>query len=199
MCGYAEETVCQLQSAYLALRFLFSQAQQLGAQAVVVGHTADDQVETVLMHLLRGAGMAGLKGMSFVTVPNAWSQDIPLVRPLLTFWREEILNYCTEHHLDPVHDRSNLDTTYFRNRLRGELIPYLETYNPNIKRLLYHMTETLAGDYQLIEQITTTAWQACIRVKGEGFLSINDRPSCSNHYQCSEISYAALLPFFVRA
>ena len=172
---YAKENSMSIEESARILRyqFLFSLAQQRDAQAVVVGHTADDQVETVLMHLIRGAGIAGLKGMSFITLPNAWSQEIPLIRPLLAFWRNDILNYCRERSLNPVHDRSNLDTTYFRNRLRGELIPYMETYNPNIKRLILNMAESLAGDYQLIEQITEHAWQACIRATGNGYISID--------------------------
>jgi tRNA(Ile)-lysidine synthase len=83
-------------------QFLFTCARSVGAQGVVVGHSADDQVETVLMHLLRGAGMSGLGGMTTRALPNAWSEHIPLVRPLLGVWRNQILDYCRERGLDPV-------------------------------------------------------------------------------------------------
>ena len=72
---------------------------RLNAQAVLVGHHADDQVETVLMHLLRGSGMSGLAGMRMVLLPNPWSETIPLVRPLLFTWRAEIEEYCRSQRL----------------------------------------------------------------------------------------------------
>jgi tRNA(Ile)-lysidine synthase len=69
---------------------------------VVVGHNADDQVETVLMHMLRGSGLKGLTGMKYRTLPSPWSEDIPLVRPLLRVWRDEILLYLAERQLHPI-------------------------------------------------------------------------------------------------
>ena len=73
----------------------------------------------VLMHMLRGTGLAGLKGMSFRSTPNNWHSSIPLVRPLLGTWREEIEYYLNENGIQPAIDASNLDTRYFRNR--GEI------------------------------------------------------------------------------
>ena len=67
-----------------------------------MGHTADDQVETILMHLLRGSGLSGLRGMEYCLLPNPWSDHIPLVRPLLSTWRGDILNYLTENGIEPV-------------------------------------------------------------------------------------------------
>ena len=142
-------------------RFLFEQARLHHAQAVAVAHTADDQIETVLMHILRGAGLSGLRGMSYRMIPNPWSNDIPLVRPLLGVYREEIITYCSEHNLHPTYDRSNLDTTYFRNRIRQNLIPLLKTYNPGIKSHLWRMAQTLAGDEQVLEALTREAWKDC--------------------------------------
>jgi tRNA(Ile)-lysidine synthase len=93
-------------------QFLFEQARQHQAQAVAVGHTANDQVETVLMHLLRGSGLPGLRGMSYRSLPNPWSKNIPLVRPLLGVWREEILAHLEQNGLVPTLDASNLDTRF---------------------------------------------------------------------------------------
>lgn len=147
----------------LRYRFLFEQAQAFDVQAVAVGHTADDQVETVMMHLLRGTGLAGLRGMLPFSLPNAWSKDIPLIRPLLGFWRKEVLEYCIQHNLKPTRDESNLDTAYFRNRLRNELIPYLEKhYNPSIKKLFWRMANTLTSEYELLNQLGETAWRSCV-------------------------------------
>lgn len=157
----------------LRYRFLFDQAQQAGAQAVAVGHTADDQVETVLMHLLRGTGLPGLKGMPFRALPNAWSQDIPLVRPLLGVWRTEVIAYCAGRGLQPLQDKTNLDTTYFRNRLRNELIPYLEEHNPAIRTALWRMARVLAGDDEVLSEVTQAAWEACLVVAGQGYVVLD--------------------------
>ena len=114
-------------------RFLFEHAESWGCQAVAVAHNADDQVETILMHLLRGSGLVGLKGMTFRVLPNPWSDSIPLIRPFLGTWRSEIETYCTARELVTVLDRTNLDTRLFRNRLRHELIPELETFGLDIE------------------------------------------------------------------
>ena len=173
--AYAEGHALSVEEAarVLRYRFLFAEAVRWEAQAVAVGHTADDQVETVLMHLLRGAGLEGLKGMEAWHLPNAWSQEIPLVRPLLGMWREETVAYCQERGLQPVMDGSNLETTYFRNRLRHELIPALQAYNPRLKENLVRMAEVLRGDQQVLEQILETAWQACARQAGPGCVAFS--------------------------
>ena len=81
----AERLSVEEAARIMRYRFLFRQAEKYAAQAVVVAHTADDQVETVLMHLLRGAGLAGLKGMLPRRLPNIWSQKVPPDRPLWSF------------------------------------------------------------------------------------------------------------------
>ena len=91
----------------LRYRFLMEQARHFHAQAVAVGHTADDQVETVLMHFIRGAGLAGLKGMNYRTIIQMFDPEIPVVRPLLDLWREETVVYCATHGFRPRHDPSN--------------------------------------------------------------------------------------------
>ncbi len=93
--------------ASLRYRFLFAQARAHSASVVAVGHTADDQVETILMHFLRGAGLAGLKGMAGRTFLTEFDREIPLVRPILHLWRYETEAYCREHALQPVQDPSN--------------------------------------------------------------------------------------------
>jgi tRNA(Ile)-lysidine synthase len=153
--------------------FLFQQAQMLNAQAVAVGHNADDQVETVLMHLMRGAGLSGLKGMAYHSLPNAWSRDMPLVRPLLGIWRDEILSYLEERNLRSVLDASNQDIKYYRNRIRHELIPYLETYNPQVKRLLWRTALTLADDYSVMNELVEDAWSASLLQEGDEYLAFD--------------------------
>jgi tRNA(Ile)-lysidine synthase len=162
--AYAERYKLTVEEAARNVRygFLFNQAQKFGAQAVVVGHNADDQVETVLMHWLRGTGLSGLKGMPTVGLPNPWSDEIPLVRPLLNIWREEILAYCNKRGITPVFDQSNLDTRYYRNRLRHELIPMLEEYNPGWRKRILQLVNIIEGDNQVLENATHIAWLECL-------------------------------------
>jgi tRNA(Ile)-lysidine synthase len=169
---FARETGMSLEEAARTVRyrFLFSEAHRLGCAAVAVGHTADDQVETVLMHFLRGAGLSGLRGMLSCAVMPEWDDAIPLVRPLLGVWREDVVAYCQEHALEPVFDKSNLDTTFFRNRLRHELIPTLQDYNPQVKEVLWRMSQTAAGDYDLLHRLTLTAWNDCRIEEGPDFV-----------------------------
>jgi tRNA(Ile)-lysidine synthase len=152
-----EETARQIRYAFLS-----DVAQKVGAAAVAVGHNADDQSETVLMHLLRGAGLDGLRGMRPVIEWAGGDETdqppIRLVRPLLSVSRADIEEYCRAHDLRPRFDRSNLDTAYFRNRLRHELLPLLETYNPNIRAALRRTAEVVGADCELLAQVCDDAW-----------------------------------------
>jgi len=155
--------------------FLAHVAGVVGATRVAVGHNADDQAETVLMHFLRGAGPAGLRGMlpavplsTYRLLDEVSDFALPpsppvLIRPLLGTPRAEVERYCADHGLEPRFDRSNLDTTYFRNRLRHELIPLLETYSPNLRRRLCRTADVVAADYALLERLREWAWGEVVR------------------------------------
>ena len=171
--------------------FLARVAREVGAGKIAVGHNADDQAETVLMHFLRGTGPAGLRGMLPLTPITDYrllepflQQDagcemqeadkvqrscvLPpvsctIIRPLLQVSRADVERYCAEHNLKPRFDRSNLDTTYFRNRLRHEFLPLLETYNPNIRARLCHTADVVAADYELLAQLAQQAWDSVQR------------------------------------
>jgi tRNA(Ile)-lysidine synthase len=143
-------------------RFLAQVACTVQAGTVAVGHNADDQVETVLMHCLRGSGLAGLRGMRRRSAwPGAARGGCPppiLVRPLLDVPRAAIEAYLQEHHLQPRIDRTNVEVTYLRNRIRHQLLPTLETYNPRIRRLLHHTADLLADDYAYLQRALDEAW-----------------------------------------
>ncbi len=144
-------------------RFLAEVAASAGSAVVAVGHNADDQAETVLMHFLRGSGLGGLRGMTPVTpltdshIPPALPHLL-LVRPLLATSRQEIIAYCAEHGLRPRFDRSNEDTTFFRNRLRHEVLPLLARCNPQIRDVLCHTAEVMAGDHEIVRLAVADAW-----------------------------------------
>ncbi|MBI9050061.1 MAG: tRNA lysidine(34) synthetase TilS [Anaerolineaceae bacterium] len=140
-------------SRVLRYRELFRIADDLKAQAVAVAHHADDQIETVLMHLLRGSGMSGLRGMQPVSTQHGWHKTIPLIRPLISTWKIDIENYCDKYEIKPILDETNLDTTFFRNRLRHELIPQLLTYNSAFKQGLLRTTKILQNDYVFLVEL----------------------------------------------
>jgi tRNA(Ile)-lysidine synthase len=173
--SYAEEQSISLEEAarILRYRFLFASAHEHAAQAVAVGHTADDQVETILMHFLRGAGLSGLKGMEYRTILPVFDAQIPLVRPLLSLWRNDTETYCQEHAMEPHFDASNADTTYFRNRLRHELIPELEQYNPRFKESLMRTAQALQGDHSTLQEVIDGAWKNLVVEEGKGWVAFN--------------------------
>ncbi|MCZ7543192.1 MAG: tRNA lysidine(34) synthetase TilS [Anaerolineae bacterium] len=171
-----EETARQARYTFLARTAL-----ALGAGCIAVAHNADDQSETVLMHFLRGSGLAGLRGMLPVTPLSAYHllPDAPdpaglrLVRPLLTTPRAEVEDYCRRHGIATRFDRSNLDTTHFRNRLRHEVIPYLETVNPNLRALLRRTAEVAAADYDALRARYRAAWAQTCRREGESAIAFD--------------------------
>lgn len=167
----------------LRYQFLGRVADRVAATKIAVGHHADDQAETVLMHLLRGSGLAGLRGMLPSTRLETLDPDCSLtpataittrlVRPLLNSSRAEIEAYCQAHQLSPRHDSSNQDTTFFRNRLRQELLPHLETYNPNIRQVLQNSTQIIAADYDFLSDQIEQAYTAIKRDSGENDLTFD--------------------------
>lgn len=140
-------------------QFLQATAERLGARYVVVAHTADDQAETVLHHVLRGTGLAGLAGIART---RCLGPAVTLIRPLLEVSRADVLTYLAEIGQEFREDSSNADTQFTRNRLRRDLLPMLERdYGPGVRESLRRLG-TLAGDAQgviqkLAEQLLETS------------------------------------------
>jgi tRNA(Ile)-lysidine synthase len=168
--------------------FLARTAHRLGATKVAVGHHADDQAETILMHLLRGAGLSGLRGMRPIgwlnEEENAAMQAEPmgtqtpqlrLVRPLLQVTRAHINAYCVANHLQPRLDRSNLDTSLYRNRLRHHLLPLLEEYNPQIRQVLLRTAEVVGADQDLLETLVSRTWPQVVETESSQAIIFNLR------------------------
>ncbi|MCI9087409.1 MAG: tRNA lysidine(34) synthetase TilS, partial [Clostridia bacterium] len=112
-------------------------------------HNSNDNAETVLMNLLRGSGISGLKGIAIKLERNISQEKIKkleFIRPILECDREEIEEYCAEKGLNPKIDRTNLENDYTRNKIRNQLIPYLQKdFNPNVVQSLSRLSE-LAGE-----------------------------------------------------
>lgn len=173
--AFADEKNLSLEEAarVLRYRFLMDQARRFKAQAVAVGHTADDQVETVLMHFIRGAGLAGLKGMTYRTIIHTFDPQIPVVRPLLDTWREETVVYCAANGLRPRYDPSNASLDFFRNRLRHLLIPALESYNPRFREVVWRTSRSLAGDYETLARVMDNEWRKCVAQETADFVAFD--------------------------
>ena len=152
--------------------FLSDVARDVCATRIAVAHNADDQSETVLMHWLRGAGLAGLRGMlpavrvgDLVLIARQEPSKEPwLIRPLLEVPRAEIEHYCQTHSLAPRFDRSNLDTTLYRNKLRHELLPYLErAFKPRFGEILRRSAHVIRDDYDLLCKLREQAWEHTVQ------------------------------------
>lgn len=147
-----EEAARQVRYAFLA-----QVAQQVGAAAVAVGHTADDQAETILLHLVRGSGLAGLVGMRPKTElrPTPTPSPVTVIRPLLTVRRSETMAYCQAQGLAPRHDASNQWLEPRRNWLRHQVMPLLEAINPAVGPALGRAAALVAADLAFLEAETS--------------------------------------------
>lgn len=133
-------------------------AGRIGADRIALGHHADDQAETLLMWMLRGAGTEGLAG-----IPAVRGRYI---RPLIETKRADLENYCREHGLSPRIDPSNFDLTYERNRIRLELLPYLTSrYQPRLVEILSHTGQIIADEGSVILQLVQEQFKKLAQVK----------------------------------
>ena len=162
---YAETNHLSIEEAARECRykFLFREAEKASAAAVATGHHADDQAETVLMHLIRGSGLDGLAAIRPRSFQHQWSSTIPLIRPLLQIRRAEVETWCKGNHLTPVMDESNQDNLFFRNRIRNNLLPLLaKEYNPNIRTILSRTAESFQNDVDFMNAETIRYWNQTI-------------------------------------
>ena len=149
---------------------------EAGRVKIAVGHNADDQAETVLFRILRGTGMDGIAGMAYEREERRENGTFTVVRPLLDTWREEVEAYCEENSLDPVTDHTNNEGLYTRNRLRLDLIPYIEEhYNSNFQEGLVRMAKIAAADKGYFWEETARAYRMLRTPEG---LTLSDEPSC---------------------
>jgi len=173
--AYAEEHKLSVEEAARNLRysFMFKLANERNAQAVAVGHTADDQVETILMHFLRGSGLTGLKGMAHRSIIQIFDREIPVIRPLIDIWREETIVYCAAQGLRPHYDSSNDSLNFHRNRIRHLLIPNLETYNPKFREAIFRMSQSLKADHAFLMETLQAAWQETVTDQHEDIVTFD--------------------------
>lgn len=152
-----------LQSRAREARYAFFRRmlQEQGMTSVATGHTADDQAETVLLWLMRGAGMTGLAGIPV-------KREGAVVRPLLGVTRQQVLAYLAFRGLSYRSDSSNDRPQYRRNRIRQEVVPVLRAMNPRIVEVLARGADLLSADAALLEEIEGDEWRAVAQEAASG-------------------------------
>ncbi len=188
--SYRGQRNCSLEEAARELRYDFfaTVAGDVGAKRVAVGHTKDDQVETILMHILRGTGTFGLRGLEpcsrmvyskeGMLATSRKRSNLSVIRPLLDITREETMDYCQEYQLEPRIDSSNLSLSFLRNRCRLELLPLLRRYNPSVDQALLRLAEIARDDSSFIEQQALQLWDEVARQEDDA-IHLNRSKFCS--------------------
>jgi tRNA(Ile)-lysidine synthase len=141
-------------------------ARELGANKIALGHTADDQAETVLMWMLRGAGASGLAGIRARRAPC-------FIRPLLDFSRADILAYLEEERLQFRMDSSNAKPIYLRNRVRLELLPTLKRLNPGIVGVLNRQAKILLEEDRYLDEVSSEQVSRLVHRESDGTVVVD--------------------------
>jgi tRNA(Ile)-lysidine synthase len=167
-CGRVEVALCarvqglsrEHAARNLRYEFLAEVAARHRAAKIAVAHTADDQAEEILLRLIRGSGRAGLTGM-------AQLRDGLVIRPLLGIAKEEVLGYLAEEDIPYCIDSSNHQRIYLRNRIRLDLLPYLQAhFNPNIGNSLRETADILQGEEELLAGMAGQAYAKVVVEEG---------------------------------
>lgn len=167
----AQKISLELAARQLRYEFLARVRLQKNFDAIALAHHADDQAETILMRLLRGSGSTGLSAMKF----SAASPHGLLIRPLLRFRKWELENYCRARNLVPRVDATNFEPTATRNKIRLELLPALEKFNPAITETLCRFAEISAAESDFISDETEKFYPRVVRngeILREDFLKL---------------------------
>lgn len=156
---------------------------------VVTGHTRSDRAETVLYNLIRGTGLDGLGTLSWERSLDGHHPSISLVRPLLNVSREETGQFCQQQNIRPWEDSSNQQLTFRRNRIRLELLPYLqEHFNPQVERAIAQMAETVKMDMQYIEEQAQALYTQSVTegVHSNHSISAQNKPDKGRYWEVSQ-------------
>lgn len=149
--------VCGSEGQYREQRYrkIIDFCKSINYQYAATAHHADDQLETVLMKLCRGAGLRGMSGIA----PSNWMQDVCFVRPMLQLSKAEIYDICNENDVPFVEDETNDDTQYFRNAIRHDIIPKLKEIAPHVSQHAVAFAENAAQAQQIVNSVSDTILQ----------------------------------------
>lgn len=151
--SWAKEHGVSVEEAGREIRYKFyrSLLEDHRPGKIATGHHRDDQVETILMRILRGTGLRGLRGMEPVR-PDG------IIRPFLAFSKEEILSYCREKEIPYRVDATNFEDLYHRNRIRLQLLPFLNQFNPAVDQALLRLAEQATETENFLQKYIEDAW-----------------------------------------
>jgi tRNA(Ile)-lysidine synthase len=164
---YKNRYKLSLEEACRELRYKFFRnlAERIKATKLALAHTADDNIETVLLFLIRGCGKEGIKGI----LPVRSEKNFSIIRPFIKIFRTEIEEYLKENNLSYCIDSSNFDKKFLRNKIRYELIPYLiRNYNPKIKEEILKFSEIENEENKFLEEISKKKYENILVEKKEG-------------------------------
>mgnify|MGYP001157843927 FL=1 len=168
---YAREKNLSKQAAARACRYAYFErlAREQHIDKLALAHHADDQIETVLMRLIRGAGLRGISGMP---VKRSAAQ-YEIIRPLMALSKEEIEAYIRHFGINARVDQSNFSADYTRNRIRLHLVPEMKTLNPNLHRAVHELTAVLREENELLEEKAQVLAEKVIKNKTGNTITIN--------------------------
>ncbi len=167
--SYQARQRISLEEAAREVRYSFLEevAESVRASRVAAGHTTDDQAETILMHLIRGTGTRGLRGLQPSSRRQSSGGSITIIRPLLQVRRQETADYCQHHQLIPRIDASNLSLSPLRNRIRHQLLPQLESYNPRVVEALLRTARIAGEDLAFLDKESRRLWDSIAQRQGD--------------------------------
>jgi len=185
----AKQEKIGLEEAGRKARYAFFQEiqEKVHAQKIATAHNANDNCETVLMNILRGCGIPGIKGIPII-------RNQIYIKPLLEINRKEIETYCQIFGLQPRIDKSNFETIYTRNKIRNQLIPTLQTeYNPNIIQTINRLAELAQKETQYLQSVTKNQYADIVIEETETQIKLHAKKMQSlEDYACSKLLLYAI-------
>lgn len=166
---YCENEGLSLEEGARKLRYemFYEIKDKIKVNKIAIGHNLNDQAETVMMRIMRGTGLKGLKGIDYI-------RDNCIIRPILDVERNEIEEYCEAYNLNPRIDKTNLENIYTRNKIRLDLLPYMkDNFNSNVIESIVRMSNSLKSDNDYIEKEAEAKFREVSNIKEKGFVEIN--------------------------
>ncbi|TOY54056.1 tRNA lysidine(34) synthetase TilS [Clostridioides difficile] len=166
---YCENEGLSLEEGARKLRYemFYEIKDKIKANKIAIGHNLNDQAETVMMRIMRGTGLKGLKGIDYI-------RDNCIIRPILDVERNEIEEYCEAYNLNPRIDKTNLENIYTRNKIRLDLLPYMkDNFNSNVIESIVRMSNSLKSDNDYIEKEAEAKFREVSNIKEKGFVETN--------------------------